>query len=118
MHSTDRLTGIVSQGDEPTWGPLESLVGLFLAGWFMWMYEIRLEDDAAVHAYKHIATRRYLHLAEDGRAFVYVSPGQYDEITPHRAICLAFTGWERLSCEPDDPAEIRAQLQRALDAAP
>ena len=118
MLSDHCLLGTVAQYDEPEWAPLESLVGLFLAGWFMWMHEIRLDDGAAVHAYKHIATRRYMHLAEDGRAFVYCSGGAYCEITPHRAIALAFAGWESLSCEPDDPEEIRAALRCAMDAAP
>jgi hypothetical protein len=33
------------------------------------MHSVRLDDDAVVHAYKHLSTRRYCHLAEDGRAF-------------------------------------------------
>jgi hypothetical protein len=33
----------------------------------MWMFEVRLSDGTPLHAYKHIDTRRYLHLASDGR---------------------------------------------------
>jgi hypothetical protein len=34
--------------------------------------EIRLADGTVVHAYKHVRTRRYLHLALDGRAYAYL----------------------------------------------
>ena len=58
--------------DEPDWQPLLDVVGVELAHWFMWMGGIKLEDGGYVHPYKHRATRRYLHLAQDGRAFAYV----------------------------------------------
>lgn len=116
MLSAHQLTGTLAQYDEPTWGPLLLLVGRELTGWFMWMNEIRLEDGAAVHAYKHIFTRRYIHLAEDGRAFVYIPRGEYRQITRYDAIDLAFVGWESLH-EPDDHDVIRVELERALDRA-
>jgi hypothetical protein len=64
--------GDVMQFERPEWRPLTTLLGEHLAECFMWMHEIRLADGTAIHAYKHARTRRYLHLAFDGRAFVYL----------------------------------------------
>lgn len=65
------------QGDTPDWAPLTAVVGPAIAEWFMWMFEVRLDDGLSVHAYKHVTTRRYLHLASDGRAFVYCGDSSY-----------------------------------------
>ena len=62
------LDGGLTAPSTPTGTPLIELVGVELAPWFMWMLDVELEDGELVHAYKHIATRRYLHLGEDGRA--------------------------------------------------
>jgi len=40
----------------------------------MGMHETELADGRRLHAYKHIQTRRYLPLADDGSASAYVSP--------------------------------------------
>ena len=117
MHRTDAIPGTPAQGDNPEWRPLVELLGPDLAGWFMWMYEIELFDASRVHAYKHVATRRYLHLAEDGRAFLYRADARYREIHRQHAIAQAFTGWERLCQQPGDAEPVRAALQRALNAA-
>jgi hypothetical protein len=117
MTSANSIAGSLLQHDEPNWGPLEELVGRQLAPWFMWMHSVRLADDAVVHAYKHVSTRRYFHLAEDGRSFVYSRHGDYREVTPRRAIIVAFEGWESLLHEPDDRRAIRAALRRAMAGA-
>jgi hypothetical protein len=80
MKPRDLMAGERSQGDHPNWEPLLALVGDVLVGEFMWMFEIELADGVAVHAYKHIITRRYLHIAEDGRTFVFTAPGRYRPI--------------------------------------
>jgi hypothetical protein len=69
--------GRVLQGETPQWQPLLDLVGEAGAGDFMWMFEVRLSNGTKLQAYKHIDTRRYLHLATDGRAFVFQSPDHY-----------------------------------------
>jgi hypothetical protein len=53
------------------------------------MHSVRLDDDAVVHAYKHLSTRRYCYLAEDGRAFLHTPAGDYLEVTRRRAIVVA-----------------------------
>jgi hypothetical protein len=111
------ISGHAARQDLPYWRPLIDLVGPDLADWFMWMFAIRLADGARVHAYKHVATRRYFHLAEDGRAFVYVGNQHYREIARRQAIDLAFAGWDRLAPTPPHPAAFRAALSRARATA-
>ena len=60
------FAGELSQYDRPNWDPLIDLVGVHLVRWFMWMHEFEV-DGTPAHAYKHVATRRYLHVGEDGR---------------------------------------------------
>jgi hypothetical protein len=111
------LAAELSQCDVPNWLPLEDLVGIDLSDWFMWMGELTLGDGTAIHLYKHIATRRYFHLSEDGRAFIYTRDGRYREIARTGAIDEAFDGWEDLLPQPEDPAAVELQLKRAREAA-
>jgi hypothetical protein len=69
--------GTLAQYETPDWQPLLDAVGELITGDFMWMHEVTLSDGTALHAYKHIDTRQYLHLTADGRAFVYESPDRY-----------------------------------------
>lgn len=102
----------MTQYERPVWEPLVELVGLDVVGGFMWMNEIELDDGLEVHAYKSIAMRRCFHLATDGRAFRYRSPGRYEEITVREAVEEAFTDWEELFPPPRDPEAVRALLAR------
>ena len=43
----------------------------------MWMFEVELENGTRVQAYKHIHTRRYAHLDQDGVGYVYEHPDRY-----------------------------------------
>jgi len=116
MRSSNPIAGTLLQYDEPEWEPLEALIGRELASWFMWMCSVRLEDGAVVQAYKHVATRRYLHLA-GGRAFVYTPERDYREVARRQAIVLAFEGWESVTLDAGSFADIGAALRRAIDAA-
>ena len=98
------------QCERPVWEPLIDLVGFDVVGCFMWMHEVELDDGLEVHAYKSIATRRYLHLGVDGRAFIYRSPGHYSEVTLLEALEEAFTGWECTLPPAPDPDAVRALL--------
>lgn len=96
----DELAGAIYQWELPEWQPLMELVGE-LATWFMWMGELRLDDGTRLHAYKHAETRRYAHIAADGRTFRYLPParlddpddGAYREISRATAIDEAFLDW-------------------------
>ena len=80
----------------------------------MWMHENRLADGSALHADKHIHTRRYLYLTEDGRAFEYAPCGTYVQTRMdyaiEEALCLWWTlaGWDA-----EDAAAVREAIVRA-----
>jgi len=67
--------------DAPEWEPLLNLAPDHVVD-FMWMGTVRLVDGTRLQAYKHYWTRRSLHLAEDGRAFVFVPKTRYEEVNP------------------------------------
>jgi hypothetical protein len=67
--------------DAPEWEPLLNLAPDHVVD-FMWMGTIQLVDGMRLQAYKHRWTRRYLHLSEDGRAFVFVPKTRYEEVNP------------------------------------
>ena len=41
------------------------------------MHEVKLLDGTSVHAYQHIDTRRYIHLDENGQAYVHEPEDRY-----------------------------------------
>jgi hypothetical protein len=113
----DVIAGEMTDCMEPEWAPLVNLIGLELVEWFMWMFAVALEDGSTLQAYKHVTTRRYFHLAEDGRAFAYTARGSYREINRHDAICGAFSGcWDSPSLSQDEASAVRAELARVLGA--
>ncbi len=67
--------------DAPEWEPLLNLAPDHVID-FMWMGTVQLTDGTRLQAYKHYWTRGYLHLAEDGRAFVFVPKTRYEEVSP------------------------------------
>ena len=75
--------GEVTQSQRPEWGPLLSAVGQYGVVDFMWMYEIELRDGRRVHAYKHIDTRRYVHLDADVTAYAYLEGSRYRPVDLH-----------------------------------
>ena len=105
--------GTVVQAQNPLWAPLETAVGTELAGWFMWMYEIRLGDGTRVDAYKHVATRRYLHLAQTGTAFAHKVESRYHPMDLAAAITDAFQGWERGRPAPGEVRLLAAAVASA-----
>jgi hypothetical protein len=106
-------TGQITKGLRPDWEPLITLVGRRVVGCFAWKFALELDDGLEVHAYKSIATRRYLHLGVDGRAFRYrSSDDRYGEITLREALAEAFTNWEVTLPHPRDPDAVRALLAR------
>ncbi len=117
MGSTSATNGIVVQAGVPNWAPLEAVVGRDLAGWFMWIYEIELADGSRIHAYKHMTTRRYLHLVSDGRAFEHHADGRYGEVGLASAIVRAFSGWERAQPPSRHRRAMRAAVESARRAA-
>lgn len=56
----------------------------------MWMFEVELTDGTALQAYKHIDTRRYVHLAPDGAAFAFAPPDRYESVPAAVAFAAVF----------------------------
>jgi hypothetical protein len=114
----DTLHGRPTESAHPYWRPLLDLVGDELVADFMWMLEILLEDDSMLHGYKHIPSRRYLHLHEDGgRAFVCVAHGRYLEIHPRVALEAVFGEWQLDIADEDDFEPIRSAIVAAYERA-
>ncbi len=111
------LGGTMLDSDKPDWAPLQDLVGLELAGRFMWMYAVGLADRSRLHAYKDHMTRRYLHLAEDGRAFLYVPSGMYREVDRETAICAVYQERKYAHLSESEELALAATLARARDEA-
>jgi hypothetical protein len=94
LFTSDRIVRgkLTHQFDEPEWGPLLELAPDHIDE-FMWMAEVELESGLRLHIYKHIETRKSLHLDKEGRAFVYLwseeirdkdEPGSYRQVDPQR----------------------------------
>jgi hypothetical protein len=66
---------------EPEWEPLLNFAPDHV-GDFMWMFAVVLTDGTRLQAYKHYWTRNYLHLDDEGRAFVFVGNARYEEVNP------------------------------------
>jgi hypothetical protein len=103
-----RLRGCMTRSDTPNWEPLLNLIRVYVDD-FMWMFEVELKNGTRLHAYKHRETRRYLHLSEDGRAFVYEEPSFYREFDDIRRLvdlvlpnrCIRCTEQATLEEPPD-----------------
>jgi hypothetical protein len=67
--------------EEPEWEPLLNFAPDHV-GDFMWMFAVRLTDGTRLQAYKHYWTRDYLHLDDEGRAFIYAGKQRYEEVNP------------------------------------
>lgn len=65
----------------PEWEPILNLAPDHVDD-FMWMYAVELNDGTRLQVYKHYWTRNSLHLDNEGRAFVYIGGGRYEEIEP------------------------------------
>lgn len=110
-----RQAGEVANYEVPDWAPLEGVLDEALVGWFMWMHEVRLADGTALHAYKHRATRRYLHLDASGGASYYDDDGAYVPLPLWRAIDAAFESWPRLGGTPADMDLVDRAWTRAVE---
>lgn len=111
------ISGEITDDEKPEWEPLEAVIGS-LAEWFMWMYAIVLKDGSVVHAYKHVATRSYLHLDDGGAAYVYQhrnGGSMYRQTPLAQALTAVFDGWEDLAPLPS--LRDRALMGRFILAA-
>lgn len=81
MPSRKAIRGRMLKVDAPEWEPLLNLAPDLVVD-FMWMGTVQLIDGTRLQMYKHYWTRNYLHLSEEGRAFVFVPKTRYEEVNP------------------------------------
>lgn len=81
MPARRAIRGRMLKVPAPEWEPLLSLAPDHVVD-FMWMGAVLLADGTRIQVYKHYWTRAYLHLADDGRAFVFVPKTRYEEVNP------------------------------------
>lgn len=105
------LRGKGTQGNRPDWAPLLGLVGEDGAGDFMWMYEVTLDEGGAVQVYRHRDTREWLHLGDDGRAYLFRSPDLYEAVDPQAELL-------RVSAPEDPDGDWPVFLDDTLRTAP
>ena len=107
------VRGELVQSDRPEWGPLRQVLPDTLVETFMWMFEVCLGRHR-IHAYKHVVTRRYVHLSESGRAYVYVDDDRYARIPVATALELALAPWwEELGASAEETAAAWAAIAAA-----
>ena len=107
--ATDHEIRGVSHGSEtPEWGPLEEVVGVEVASWFMYMFWVATSDGRRLHAYKHIATRGYVHLDDDGNAFYYVDDDRYRPIPLADIVEAVLSPWWEKGLATGDEQDIAA----------
>jgi hypothetical protein len=114
MKPDELVHGEMGECDTPDWRSLEALLDSDdLCAHFMWMFDVVLDDETVLNAYKHRWTRRYFHLAEDGRSFCYAGNGLYREVDPRTAIKAVFDAWECCKPTPQERRALRAALRKA-----
>jgi hypothetical protein len=122
MAQTAYVFGGIVQYDEPCWEPLELAVGEELMEWFMWMFEVQTTEHRRFQAYKHRATRRYLHVDHQGCAYAFRGErngrDRYEQIPLADAIELALCSWKYLGATADQLALADAAIERARDGLP
>ncbi|HEY1359120.1 MAG TPA: hypothetical protein VGF21_12520 [Thermoleophilaceae bacterium] len=111
------ITARVVNSKEPDWRPLERLASPYLASSFMWMFELRTRRGESFHAYKHIATRGYIHIDMDGNGLGYHPDedryGRYPAWALLRAALRPW--WEELNATPEEIALAQVAIQRGQD---
>jgi hypothetical protein len=109
MSSTPDKLGEIGHCERPDWDPLLDLVGEAVTRDFMWMYEVDLVPRGHVQAYKHIDTRRYLHLDSRGNAYEYRGPNRYRRVPVLDALVSVFASLPMLA------GATREQFQRSWE---
>jgi hypothetical protein len=73
--------GRIVSAEKPEWEPLLNFAPDHV-GEFMWMFAVQLTEGTRLQAYKHYWNRNYLHLDNEGRAFIYAGDERYEEVNP------------------------------------
>jgi hypothetical protein len=113
MADTEPLRAATLNCRRAWWEPLLRAVGNELTRSFMWMFEVVLTDGTKLQAYKHVATRCYMHLDDAGRAYQCGDAGDYLRVPLPVAIARTFAGWEHSGPTDAHAADLKAAVWRA-----
>jgi hypothetical protein len=110
------LTGRLAQYEEPSWEPLERALESDELQHFMWMHEVELDNGTRLQAYKHYWTRRYLHLSDGLRAYVFIGGGlgNLDDADRYRPVSLQ-RAIEAVMCRPIGEGFWEKHARRDID---
>jgi hypothetical protein len=117
MAKTTWFVGESECSTQPVWAPLLAVVGS-LTSWFMWMYEVVLDDGRSLHVYKHCVTRCSMHLDIETNAWAYQhreGRSMYREVDLADLLTEVFADWGLLACGPS--VEERALIANVIAAA-
>jgi hypothetical protein len=114
------ITARVVNYEEPDWRPLERLASPYLASGFMWMFELATRRGERFHAYKHIETRRYVHIDLHGNGLAYIPEEDRYECYPAWVLLRAALRpwWEELNASPEERALAEIAIERAMGTEP
>jgi hypothetical protein len=107
------ITARPAQWNTPDWRPLEQVLDGDLLGGFMWMCELRTPAGGAIHCYKHVDTRRSIHLDASETAFVYLGDDRYRSVPLAAALEEVFASWAQLGAFPAQVAAVQAAIDGA-----
>ena len=116
MVQIDEIEGRSVAPDAPTWEPLLRIVDEDVAEWFMYMFGVVTSDGRRLHAYKHIATRLYVHLDDDGNAFYFVPEHRYRPVDLWRQLEAVLSPWWEVPLADGDERAVAA-ARRAVRLA-
>jgi hypothetical protein len=111
------VTGRAVQGARPDWRPLARIMGEDLLSTFMWMYEVETAHSRRLHVYKHIETRRSLHLDRHGNAYAYLGDDRYSRVALSAVLEeILRPWWEDLNASPEEVASAWVAIDQARAA--
>ena len=73
--------------DRPLWGPLLKVLPEKTVAQFMFMGEVLCESGTRIFLYKHIWTRRYMNLDQQGQAYQFRTSEQGSHYVPVEFSC-------------------------------
>jgi hypothetical protein len=104
--------------ESPDWKPLLDVVGEEITADFMWMFEVELTNGVKLQAYKHIYTRRYVHLDPDGAAFVFEPRDRYRGFALADVLAAVFAPLPRLAGVTEEQVDRSWAVVERLSSRP
>lgn len=119
-HALGHKDWAAADPDEPNWGPLEKVLPPEECGGWMWMSR-SVHDGRVIEAYKHSDTRGYVHLDQDGQAWL-IEHGEDPRCMPWGCdnghdCCMPFCAKDHQHIPVPQPTLTRLSVAAAMDRA-